>query len=349
MNISELKEIPLEEYMSCSAKFSGIRCVNIADYFISSKCLCYVHYQVYMAKLFKNDYIYMNSINWIELIEEKKKILYFLYTKINKPVDSIEKKNIIQLQLQSVSYGIKTYTYNNFLIKTYNDDKLKIFRKLDMAGFRNIKDSTSKKSIHKYIPELINYGVYDTNKFYIAIYKNISVPLKEYVRYLPKDKIHETFIKISKAVDKFHNKAIILGDLDPDSIYIHKGEIVFTSFYSNTEHCNYYGEKTDNLQSNIFSQNIITSSLDSLNMKACNKFSDLESCMWLYMYIINHEFMQKLKELIHSNTDFSIQNVIKKKEKFIKGVARSNYLLQTCNGDIFNFTEEVLRFINFFN
>jgi serine/threonine protein kinase len=248
-----------------------------------------------------------------------------------------------------VNYGIKAYTYNNFLIKTYTDDKLKIFRKLDMGGFKNIKNSTAKKSIHKYIPELINYSVCRTNKCYIAIYNNVSIPLKEYVRYLSKDKLHETFIKISKAVEKFHNKAIILGDLDPDSIYIYNEEIVFTSFYSNTEHCNYYGEKTDNLKSNIFSQNIITSSLDSLNMKACSKLSDLESCMWLYMYIINHELMQKIKESIYSSTDFSIQNIIKKKENFVKRVVRSNYLLQTCNGDVFNFTEEVLRFINFFN
>jgi len=348
MDVSKLKEIPVESYMACSAKFNEVRCVNLADYFISNKRLCYVHYQVYMAKLFKNDYMITNCINRIDMNNEKEKIIYFLYTKMNKCVDNIQKKNILQVKLQNISYGIKCYTYDNYMIKLYHDPSLKIFRKLDMKGFKKIRNSAAKKSIHKHVPELLYYEFCKLTNCYISIYTNVSIPLREYSRYLTKEKIKELFINLAKTIDKFHNKAIILGDLDPNSIYVYKENIVFTNFYSNTENCNYYGEKKDDLKSNIFSQNIITSSLDSLNMKACNKLSDLESCMWLYMDIINHELIQKIKETINSSNEFSIQNVIKKKERFIKGVVKSNYLLQACNGDIFSFTEEVLRFINFF-
>jgi hypothetical protein len=87
-----------------------------------------------------------------------------------------------------------------------------------------------------------------------------------------------------------------------------------------------------------------------MKMLASTKFSDLESFLWLYLKCINHPFMKKIETLLYEDSDnVCMSYLIKKKEKFLRKIIQEENIIQTSKENNFNFTDEVLRFINYFS
>lgn len=368
MSSDIITELPLDEYMSCRSKFNGINCVHLAEYFVAGKSLCGIHYMVFTAKLFKHYYDKFSTLS----IDDKKKREY-----VNKYIlivrDILKKENelhifseTVKLKINYISYGVESYIYEGNLIKVYTDfskkGDMRIFKKMDLSNYSSIENNRAKKLLHKFIPKLMK-GEYVKGAdfdFHLYVFSGVTDTLQNYIRYLDRPKINNLFIQIAEMVSKFHRKSIILGDISYSNLAMSGNNIIVTSFYSNTEDCDMYGRLGQNTKSNILCSNLITSSIDALTMKTPTKYSDLESIMWFYMQVIKHPLMVELEtgnkkiQSTSEDTDpnshiFSVNNIIKKKDKFIRLVARQNNLLQITSEGVFDIVDEVKRFIYFFD
>lgn len=356
MNASKL-EIPEYKYMLCCAKFNGVECINEYKYVICGQQLCNLHYHIFIISksiednyIVKNNYYITHQENRLDLeyLSAKyiKKILDHFYVNYLKSTHKRNQYDIYIFQLISVSYGILVYYFKGHIIKIYNDNSLKLYKILDLQNLRNITGNSGKKSIHRYIANNASCVVNkDINKK-VIIFNNIRSPLSIYIRYLTKEKINEIFADISKMVEKFHKKGIAIGDLSLDNLAVDlNNSIVFINFYSFSDY-----EIEENTETNIFCSDLVTSSIQSMKMLASTKFSDLESFLWLYLKCINHPFMKKIETLLYEDSDnVCMSYLIKKKEKFLRKIIQEENIIQTSKENNFNFTDEVLRFINYFS
>lgn len=358
-----VREIPVDEYMSCRSKFNGIPCVKLADYFIANKSLCEVHYYVFMARMFKKYYdqfnlMYDNNI-------EKKRVTQNYVLTVRKLLDKKDEfsmaLDIYKMKLIYISYGIESYSYEGHLIKVYRNynkvGDMKIFKKMDINQQSAIENNRAKKLLHPHIAKYVTSEYDHFHNCHIYVYKGVTVSFKEYIRYLSREGINAAFIQIAEVIAKFHRKSIILGDVSNANIAMNGRTVVITSFYSNTEECDYFGRNGNNTKSNILCADLITASIDCLHMRPASKYSDLESIMWFYLQCINHSIIKdfennKKKEMSSGegsdSTVFSINNIVKRKSRFINSVVRQNNLLQISNEGEFDIVDEVKRFIHYF-
>lgn len=358
-----VREIPVDEYMSCRSKFNGVPCVKLADYFIAGKSLCEVHFYVFMSRLFKKYYDQFNRM-YDNNIEKKKSAQNYVLT-VRRLLEKKDNFNmaldIYKMRLIYISYGIESYSYEGHLIKVYRNysksGDMKIFKNMDIKQQTEIESNRAKKLLHPHIAKFVAKEYDHYHDCHIYIYRGVTVSFKEYIRYLGREGVNSVFIEIAEVISKFHRKSIVLGDISNANIAINGKTIVITSFYSNTEDCDIYGRAGQIHKSNILCADLITASVDCLRMKSASRYSDLESIMWFYLQCINHPVVLDLennkKKEMSSGEDsdssiFSINNIIKKKDRFIKAVVRQNNLLQVSSEGEFNLVDEVKRFIYYF-
>jgi hypothetical protein len=361
-----VREIPVDEYMSCRSKFNGVPCVKLADYFIAGKSLCEVHFYVFMSRLFKKYYDQFNRM-YDNNIEKKKSAQNYVLA-VRRLLEKKDNFNmaldIYKMRLIYISYGIESYSYEGHLIKVYRNyskaGDMKIFKNMDIKQQNEIESNRAKKLLHPHIAKFVAREYDNYHDCHIYIYRGVTVSFKEYIRYLPREGVNSVFIEIAEVISKFHRKSIVLGDISNANIAMNGKTVVLTSFYSNTEDCDIYGRTGQIHKSNILCADLITASVDCLRMKSASRYSDLESVMWFYLQCTNHPVIldlenNKKKEMFSgedSDSDssiFSINNIIKKKERFIKTVARQNNLLQVSSEGEFNLVDEVKRFIYYFS
>jgi hypothetical protein len=254
-------------------------------------------------------------------------------------------------------FNIKMYKYESYIIKILDNTNMKMLMSLDVKLHKDIVDNISKsilkkyttskfKTISKEFKDKKNLNPY--KQISVIIYKNIQYTFSEFIRYKTKDEINEVFIEIAKMIQKFHKKSIIIGDISNNSIAIYEDHPIIISYYSMTDGYDIYGDYDNNLKTNMLCCDIMTGSVNSLEMKYIRKEDDVESLMWFYLQSTNNKYMKSLEKLIISE-ESSIMDIIKSKKKFIKNTIMQNNLLQISDNKVINVLDETIRFINYFS
>ena len=149
-------------------------------------------------------------------------------------------------------------------------------------------------------------------------------------------------------IQKFHKKSIIIGDISSNSIAIYDDHPIIISYYSMTDGYDMYGDYDNNLKTNMLCCDILTGSVNSLEMNYTRKEDDVESLMWFYLQSTNNKYIKSLEKLVNSD-ESSIVDIIKFKKKFIKNTINQNNLLQINDNKVINVLDETIRFINYFS
>lgn len=337
------------EYIHCCARFSGVRCIHLTEFYIQKLSLCRIHFYIYMLNMYKE------SIKWVSNIisnDEKANIMSIIQynTEIDNP-NSYKIKKIYNC------FNIKMYKYDTYIIKVLDNTNMRTLMSLDSRLNKDIADNISKSILKKYTVSKVKTiskefkdkkNINSYKQIQIIIYKGIHYTFLEFIRYKTKNEINLLFIEIAKMIQKFHKKSIVIGDISNNSIAIYDDHPVIISYYSTNEGCDLYGDYSNNLKNNMLCCDIITGSVNSLEMKYNTKADDLESLLWFYLQSTGNSYVKSLENLIITE-ETSIMDIIKSKKKFLKNTITQNNLLQISDNKVVNVLDETIRFINYFN
>lgn len=347
---TEVENLKDSEYVHCCARFSGVKCIHLSEFYIQKLNLCRVHYYIYMLNIYKE------SLKWsldTSIIDRN------VGDVLNILKDNIGIDNPQTFKLKKIHncFNIRMYKYESFIIKILDNTNMKMLMSLDVKLHKDIVDNISKAILKKYttskfktitseIKDKKNLNPY--KQISIIIYKDIHHTFSEFIRYKTKDEINEIFIEIAKMIQKFHKKSIIIGDISSNSIAIYDDHPIIISYYSMTDGYDMYGDYDNNLKTNMLCCDILTGSVNSLEMNYTRKEDDVESLMWFYLQSTNNKYIKSLEKLVNSD-ESSIIDIIKFKKKFIKNTINQNNLLQINDNKVINVLDETIRFINYFS
>lgn len=348
--VEDLKDL---EYVYCCARFSGVNCIHLSEFYIQKLNLCRVHYYIYMLNIYKESLKWSLDINSFDKNERGvENVLNIIRDEIG-----IENPQTFKLKKIHNCFNIKMYKYESYIIKILDNTNMKMLMNLDVKLHKDIVENISKSILKKYTTSKFktisteykdkkNLNPY--KQLSAIIYKNIQYTFAEFIRYKTKDEINEVFIEIARIIQKFHKKSIIIGDISNNSIAIYEDHPIIISYYSMTDGYDIYGDYDNNLKTNMLCCDILTGSVNSLEMNYTRKEDDVESLMWFYLQSTNNKYMKSLEKLILSD-ESSIVDIIKFKKKFIKNTINQNNLLQINDNKVINVLDETIRFINYFS
>lgn len=310
--------------MSCNYILkSGHNCKNVPKKIIKDIEYCTRHYNI----LIQNNEEPIFSINNIlsELNLENN------YSFINKGTFGYVYKILIDnyyyaLKLQPLMNNIKNIIYYEYILLS-----------------QHLNDSN-------YIVKLYNKNLYNKNYCYKnneyafiiteLLYENLEEKKQRYEFTI--EEIKSIGIQIIKAIQYIHNKKYIYIDLKPENIMFineNDNDIKLIDFNCCSKYINHLSEFYENTLLKSPIGNTIFSSININKSYSGIRIDDLESILWILVYLLNYNIINILK-----NTK-KINKIITIKENFINNIHQEDFI----HDFIINFINELKNYNNINN
>lgn len=309
--------------MSCSFILkNGIKCKNASKKQIKDIEYCTRHYNILIQN---NDYstISINNIlselniNISDIIFINKGSFSHVYKiLINDKYYALKiqylndnSKNIIYYEYLLLSQHLNN---SDYIVKLYNNNNKKYYYKNNEYAFL--------------LTELLFETLEEKNQRYKF---NI-------------DEIKFIGIQLIKAIEYIHNQKYLYIDLKPENIMFiceNNNIIKLIDFNCCSKYINHLSEFYDNSLLKNPIGNMIFSSININKSYSGIRIDDIESVLWIILYLLNYEIINNLKKMKKNN------KIILAKENFIKNI---NFEIN-IHDFIINFINELKNYNNINN
>lgn len=268
------------------------------------------------------------SIGQINLYEEYLKIIKTPITAIYNFKNLIDIKNIlndINITYSSISFQYQEdeiYFYKILINDIYYNLKI---QNLQIENSKNIIQYEyivlKELADDKYIVSLCNIckPFYTKKNYYSILITELlyeSLEERKENNIITIDDIKEIISQLIIIMQYIHNNKYLYIDLKPSNImFVSKNSniIKLTNFTNSNKYINNRSEFLDNVLLNKPTGNVLFSSININKSYSGYRIDDLESILWILLYILDSKIYIKLNKLNKSNH----KPIIKLKEKFI--------------------------------
>lgn len=268
------------------------------------------------------------SFNQINLYEEYLKIIKTPVTAIYNFKNLIDIENIlneINITYNSISFQYQEdeiYFYKILMNNTYYNLKI---QNLQIENSKNIIQYEyivlKELNDENYIVSLCNIckPFYTKKNYYSILITELlyeSLEERKENNIITIDDIKEIISQVIIILQYIHNNKYLYIDLKPSNIMFinkHCNKIKLTNFINSNKYINNRSEFLENVLLNKPTGNILFSSLNINRSYSGFRIDDLESVLWLLLFILDSKLYIKLNKLNNSN----YKPIIKLKEKII--------------------------------